>query len=51
MFYFDQDFINSLVSKMDRSIGWEVTISDGSLYINVAIETLEIALQVLVGES
>ncbi len=32
-------------------MGWEVTISDGNLYINVAIETLEIALQVLVGES
>ncbi len=48
--YFNQDFINSLVSKMDRSIGWEVTISDGNIYINFANETLETALRVLVGK-
>jgi len=46
---FNQDFINSLVSKLDRSIGWEVTISDGNLYINVGDETLEAVLQVRAG--
>ena len=46
---FDQTFINSLVSTLDRSINWAVTISDGNLYINVGDETLETVLQERLG--
>lgn len=46
---FDQSFISSLTSRLDRSITWEVTINDGSLYINVGDETLETILQLRAG--
>jgi uncharacterized protein YaeQ len=46
---FDQPFINRLVSKLNRSISWDVTITDGNLYINVGDETFETVLQVRVG--
>ncbi|MHB8058682.1 MAG: YaeQ family protein [Desulfuromonadaceae bacterium] len=38
---FEQAFINSLVSTLDRCINWSVTVNDGNLYINVGAETLE----------
>lgn len=41
---FDQPFINSLVSTLDRSITWSVTITDGNLYINVGTKTFETIL-------
>jgi len=47
---FDQAFINSLVSKLDRSIVWDVTISDNTLYINVGGETFETLLQERTGK-
>ncbi len=46
---FDQAFINSLVATLDRSIQWAVTISDGTLYINIGDETFEAVLQERVG--
>lgn len=46
---FEQAFINSLVSKLDRSINWSVTISDGNLYINAGDETFETILQLRSG--
>ncbi len=46
---FDQLFVNGLVSKLDRSINWSVTITDGNLYINVGNETFETVLQERVG--
>jgi uncharacterized protein YaeQ len=46
---FEQSFINSLVATLDRSIHWEVTISDGNLYMNIGDETFETALQERVG--
>lgn len=45
IFRFDQQFINCLVAKLARCICWEVTVSDGNLYINVGDETFEAALQ------
>ena len=45
IFRFDQQFINCLVEKLARCISWDVTVSDGSLYINVGAETFETALQ------
>lgn len=47
---FDQEFIGCLVSRLDRSITWDVTISDGTLYLNVGSETFETALQVRIGK-
>lgn len=47
---FDQDFIKSLVAKLDRSINWDVTITDGNLYINIGNETFETVLQERVGK-
>jgi len=46
---FDQPFINCLASKLDRSINWAVTITDGNMYINVGDETFETVLQERVG--
>ena len=45
---FDHAFINDLASRLDRSINWDVTITDGNLYINVGTETIEAVLQKLV---
>lgn len=45
IYTFNQQFINSLVAKLERYISWEITVSDGSLYINVDDETFETALQ------
>lgn len=42
---FDQDFINRLVSTLDRSISWSVTVTDGNLYMNVGSETFETVLR------
>lgn len=46
---FDQSFINQLASRLDRSINWSVTISDGTLYIDSGDETFETVLQGRVG--
>jgi len=46
---FDQTFINCLVSHLERSINWVVTITDSNLYINVGAETFETILQQRVG--
>ena len=45
----DQSFINKLTSKLDRSINWSVTISDGTLYIDIGDETFETVLQKRIG--
>jgi len=41
----DQGFLSKLVSRLERSITWSLTITEGSLYLNVGDETLESALQ------
>jgi uncharacterized protein YaeQ len=46
---FDQVFINCLVSQLDRSINWSITITDGTLYINVGSETFETILLQRIG--
>jgi uncharacterized protein YaeQ len=47
---FDQAFINRLVSKLDRSINWSITITDGNLYLNIGAETFETVLRESVGK-
>lgn len=46
---FDQSFINNLAAKLDRSITWSVTITDGNLYINVGADTFETVLKDMAG--
>ena len=45
----DQGFLAGLVARLERSIVWSLTITEGSLYLNVGHETLESALRVRVG--
>ncbi len=47
----DQSFINHLASRLDRSINWSVTITDGNLYINIGDETFESVARELVNNS
>jgi uncharacterized protein YaeQ len=37
----DQGFINRLVELLERNITWEVTISGGTLYLQIAGQSLE----------
>lgn len=45
----DQGFLSKLVARLERSITWSLTITEGALYLNVGDETLESALQMRVG--
>ena len=40
----DQGFLSRLVAHLQRSITWSLTITEGSLYLNVGSETLETTL-------
>jgi len=42
----DQAFITSLASRLERSITWSVTITEGTLYLTIGEETMEAAIQV-----
>jgi len=46
---FDPGFLSQLVARLERSIAWSLTITEGTLYLNVGGVTLESALQVRVG--
>jgi uncharacterized protein YaeQ len=41
----DQSFINRLVALLERTITWEVTVSGGTLYLQVAGQSLETPIQ------
>lgn len=45
----DPVFIARLVSLLERSITWSVTITEGALYLTLGEETLETAIQVRIG--
>ena len=47
----DQGFLAQLVSRLERSITWSLTITEGTLYLNIGNETLESLLQVRAGVS
>ncbi|MBK5273955.1 MAG: YaeQ family protein [Desulfuromonadales bacterium] len=36
----DQSFVNRLVALLERSITWEITITEGTLYLQIAGESL-----------
>lgn len=40
----DQPFITSLIRHLQRSVSWSITITEGSIYLQVAGETLETTL-------
>lgn len=46
----DQAFITRLVSQLQRSISWSITITEGTLYLAIDKETLEAAIQVKSGK-
>lgn len=45
----DQDFLEHLVIRLQRSISWSLTITEGSLYLEADGETLEGTLTLLAG--
>jgi len=47
---FDQAFIRTLATQIERSIQWQITINDGILYINIGGETFEAELQMKSGK-
>jgi uncharacterized protein YaeQ len=47
---FDQTFITCLTARLDRSISWDATISDGILYVNIGKETFETTFNVRSGK-
>lgn len=45
-----QGFINRLVDLLDRSITWDITITEETLYLQVAGESLETPIRVRAGQ-
>lgn len=45
----EQGFLNQLANRLERSITWSITITEGLLYLNVGGETLETGLAQLAG--
>lgn len=41
----DQSFINRLVTMLERVITWEMTVTEGTLYLQVAGQSLETPIQ------
>jgi len=41
------DFVQQVAALLQRSIDWSVTVTDGTLYLNVGEVTLETAIEVL----
>lgn len=45
----DQSLISKVVSQLKRSVTWSITITEGTLYLTIAGETMESAIQVKSG--
>jgi uncharacterized protein YaeQ len=45
----DQALLTSLATRLERTITWSITITEGMLYLTIGEETLESAIQVKVG--
>jgi uncharacterized protein YaeQ len=45
----DNDFLAKLAEKLERSINWSLTVTEGALYLTVAGESIESTLQLLSG--
>jgi len=44
-----QTFINTLASRLERSINWSITITEGALYLTAGDVTYETAIQIKTG--
>ncbi len=47
LFGIEQQFISALITTLQRSINWSLTITEGSLYLTVNAETIESQLAIL----
>jgi len=47
IFGLDQGFLNHLAARLERSVTWSITITEGMLYLNTGDETLETGLTLL----
>lgn len=47
----DYAFVSKLAEGLERTLSWELTISDGSLYLTSAGQSFETALEILVGSA
>jgi uncharacterized protein YaeQ len=43
----DYDFVQQVAALLQRSIEWSVTVTDGTLYLNVGNTTLETTIEIL----
>lgn len=50
IFAIDAQFLARLVGTLERMIAWEVTVTEGTLYLTVAGDTLESTPQLVVGD-
>lgn len=46
----DQGFISRLVALLERAITWEITITEGTMYLQTSGETLETPLRMKTGQ-
>jgi uncharacterized protein YaeQ len=45
----EQSFVTTLASRLERSINWSITITEGALYLTVGEETYETVIQIKKG--
>lgn len=45
----DQAFIVKVASKLERFIDWSITITEGTMYLTIAEETMEAAIKIKAG--
>ncbi|WP_432822578.1 YaeQ family protein [Trichloromonas sp.] len=45
----DYDFLQQIVARLQRAINWDLTITEGNLYLSIGEETLESSLTLLAG--
>jgi len=45
----DQEFISTLASRLERSITWSVTVTEGTIYLETGGQSFETAITVKVG--
>lgn len=49
VFGLDHDFLQQIVLRLERSIDWSLTVTEGTLYLTASGETLEAPLTLLAG--
>jgi uncharacterized protein YaeQ len=47
----DQTFIDGLAARLERVIGWSVTVTEGALYLDIDGDTMETDLRVCMGRA